>query len=203
MVNYLRIPIHEKNAKMGGKKPLWLILPLLMWQRILSTPMQGSDTTTSQVRSLCLQAHSKPEHTVGMCSSWHEQHRNVLEASLLPRSGNHASNNTKHTPRLQSSTRHMAQGAKYAQERRTELFARSFTPQTYKLLSQILMGTRRKWFLATNLFNTLHSPIRKAIQILSSYQLKNYIQKVFWITWDVSITKSETSGFAEMKSVDT
>lgn len=168
MVNYVRIPIHERNAEMGGEKPLWLILPLLVWQWILSIPLQDSDTTTSQVRSLCLQAHSKPEHTVGMCSPWHKQHRNILEAWLVPRSGNHTSNNTKHTPRLQSGTKHMAQGAKHAQERRTELFARSFTPQTYKLLSQILMGTRRNWFLVTNLFNTLHSPIRKAILYLIS-----------------------------------
>lgn len=124
-------------------------------------PMQGSDTTASQGRSLYLQAHGKPEHTVGMCSSWQKQHRNILGAWIFPRSCNHTSNRTGNT--LQDSRAAPGTWLKGKASSGKEGRALCQTIHTTNLQTTFsnTCGKKEELIPGYNLSNKLHSPIRK------------------------------------------
>lgn len=169
-------------------------------------PHPGSDTTTSQGKCLYLQAHSKPEHTVAVCSPIRntgmsqgldyfpsqvttypteyktlsltpEQHQAHSSRAKYPHEEGGNLCQTIHTTNLQTAFSNTCGN-------KEELIP------DYKLILQVAQSN---WENRLVLY----------IQILPSYQLKNYIQKAFWVTWEVSTTKSERSVFAETKTVDT
>lgn len=171
----MRIPIHEKNAeRWEEKKPLWLILPFLMWQWILSTPMQGLDIT-SQGRSLYLQAHSKPEHIVGICSSWHKQCRGVSGARLFPRSGDHTSNRTPNT--FEAPEQHHAHGsrAKQTPGKQGRALCQPIHTTNLQTTFSNTCGNKEEQIPGYK-SNKLYSPIRKTTLYLISrfYQVTSY-----------------------------
>lgn len=95
----------EKCWEMGEKKLLWLTLPFLVWQWILSTP-SGAQTPPRPRAGPCTCRHTANLSTLWVCVPPGISNTEMLGLDCLP----NQEQNMKYSPWFQNSPRHLAQG---------------------------------------------------------------------------------------------